>query len=244
MASIAVTCSAASSRLPCRMTVLAPPVGRMRTATVTADRAGSSAVGVAGVAVAASRPGVERGGRRPGESGRRPGVGESGRRPCVRMVGVRSAGVTGAAGAAARAFRGVDRRTPGDAAAAGRAARAVAGRLAERASAGDGGALLRLEDGRSPGLGLAVRRWKRLSIVCREDEERRVRHSPRTSPQLQEKERPQTSVLRAVSPPRRAPCAVPRRNAQTKAHRHRANSSCGPVVRLNPPGVDGCVTAP
>ena len=165
MVSIAVTCSAASSRLPCRMIVFAPPVGRMRTATVTADRAGSPVAGVAGVAAAASRPGVERGGRRPGESGRRPGVGESGRRPGARIVGVRTAGITGAAVTVARAFRGVDRRTPGDAAAAGRAARAVAGRLAERAAAGDGGALLRLEDGRSPGIGLAVRRWKRPSIV-------------------------------------------------------------------------------
>eukprot|EP00964_Phaeocystis_antarctica_P001074 scaffold604_cov59-Phaeocystis_antarctica.AAC.11 len=164
-----VTCSAASSRLPCRMIVLAPPVGRMRTATVTADRTGSSVAGVAGVVatVAASRPGVERGGRRPGESSRRPGVGESGRRAGARMVGVRTTGVAGAAVTAARAFRGVDRRTPaGDAAAAGRAARAVAGRLAGRAAAGDGGPLLRLEAGRSPGIGLAVRRWERPSIVC------------------------------------------------------------------------------
>ena len=194
--SIAVTCSAASSRLPCRMIVLAPPVGRMRTATVTADRTGSSVAGVAGVAVAAaSRPGVERGGRRPGESGRRPGVGESGRRAGARMVGVRTAGVAGAAATAARAFRGVDRRTPaGDAAAAGRAARAVAGRLAGRAAAGDGGPLLRLEAGRSPGIGLAVRRWERPSIVCESEVRGFV-------PKLLEK----TARERSTKPPRLTP---------------------------------------
>ena len=152
------TCSAASSRRPWRTIVFAPLVGRIRTATVTADLAGSSAVGAVAVeaaCVAASLFTVDSGGFRPGESGRR-----------VNRVGVR-VGVKGAAAVAALARIVGDRRIVGDAADADRAARdagddavdvarAVAGLPV--AAAGAGEPLLRLDDGRSIGIGLACRR--------------------------------------------------------------------------------------